>query len=80
MDLAVTSVNSRVAGVLRGRGDGTFLSAPTLPVGNAPFALVTTDLNGDGLEDVVTANRDANSVSANRAHGSVGVMLNSCRP
>jgi hypothetical protein len=33
------------------------------PVGQSPVALVVGDFNGDGKADIVTANRDSNSVS-----------------
>jgi glucose/arabinose dehydrogenase len=49
--------------VLRGQGDGTFAAPVTYVAGGTPFAVVVADLNGDGREDLATANWDGGSVS-----------------
>ena len=54
------------ANVLLGNGDGTFSpgtqqSAPASPL--RPFQVAVADLNGDGIPDIVTANRSDDSVS-----------------
>jgi hypothetical protein len=48
--------------ILAGNGDGTFRGLPTLPVGLNGF--VATDLNGDGLADVLTLDAKNNLISA----------------
>ncbi len=39
------------------------LSGQTFPVGDAPVSVTTGDFNGDGLVDLVTANRNSDDVS-----------------
>ncbi len=41
-----------------GRGDGTFFSNLTYPVGDRPTAVGVADFNADGAPDIVTANGD----------------------
>src|SRR5207249_11223788 len=41
---------------LIGRGDGTFDHPPAPPTGDNPASAAVADLNGDGKEDLVTAN------------------------
>ena len=43
--------------VLLGNGDGTFQSQQTYAVGKEPTAVAVADLNGDGIPDIVVANR-----------------------
>jgi hypothetical protein len=54
--------NTTVA-ILLGRGDGTFQAAPDVAVGEVPFSITVGDFNGDGHEDLATANSNSNSVS-----------------
>jgi hypothetical protein len=60
-DLAVVNnsdVTSPLLGsvsILLGRGDGTFGTATTYSAGPHPFALATSELNGDGNRDLVVA-------------------------
>jgi hypothetical protein len=49
--------------VLRGRGDGTFEGGFRLQAGTRPVAVVTTDLEGDGALDAVSANEGSHDVS-----------------
>lgn len=51
--------------VLLGDGRGGFRPAPGSPfrVGAAPVAIVCADLDGDGFDDVATANQGSNSVT-----------------
>jgi glucose/arabinose dehydrogenase/fibronectin type 3 domain-containing protein/regulation of enolase protein 1 (concanavalin A-like superfamily) len=48
--------------VLSGRGDGTFDPRYEHTVGRTPFAAEVRDVNGDGRNDVVTANYDDTNV------------------
>src|SRR5262249_44497402 len=62
-DLAVASAISNTVKVLLSNGDGTFQAPASYAVGMHPVALVAGDLSRDGRADLVTANRDSNSVS-----------------
>jgi hypothetical protein len=46
-----------------GRGDGTFVSYPTYPVGGPPLSLALGDVNADGRPDLVTASQSTSTVS-----------------
>ena len=66
VDIVTSNLGDDTASVLLGRGDGTFSfgaqqSAPSAPL--APFQVVVADLTGDGIPDIITANRPDNSVS-----------------
>jgi hypothetical protein len=52
LDFAVSANATGLVSVVLGLGDGTFLSPATYPVA-APFGLAFTDVNGDGLKDLV---------------------------
>jgi hypothetical protein len=49
--------------LLRGRGDGTFLTPLTYPSVDAPERLALADLNGDSVMDVVAASSTEGRVS-----------------
>ena len=60
VDIAVATATSNgdpayVASVLLGNGDGSFSDPVSFGVGQQPLALTTTDLNGDGGVEIVTA-------------------------
>src|SRR5437764_784479 len=58
------------SGVTVGRGDAdAFQAKSDYPAGAAPVALAVADVSGDGKPDVVTANRDAGTVSVLRGNG-----------
>ena len=66
VELLTANLGDDTASILTGRGDGTFSygaqqTAPAPPL--APFQVVVADLNGDGIPDIVTANRQNSSVS-----------------
>lgn len=77
MDAAVADQLGAPTGdlsVFFGNGDGTFqpnLRLDLLTGGNDPLGVAATDLNGDGLVDLVAANTSSNSV---------GVLLNTSAP
>ncbi len=59
-DLLVSSDSPAFAfSIFLGKGDGTFQPARTFSLANAPLhasdAFLTTDVNGDGVKDIVTA-------------------------
>ena len=45
--------------VLLGNGDGTFAARTDFDTGVSPMAIVSGDLNGDGIPDLATANQDS---------------------
>ncbi|MEZ5566622.1 MAG: FG-GAP-like repeat-containing protein [Gammaproteobacteria bacterium] len=56
--------------VLIGNGDGTFLPKYEVTVGRTPFAAIITDMNGDGRNDIVTANYDEAAAGVTLSSGS----------
>jgi FG-GAP-like repeat len=46
-----------------GHGDGSFATAVQVPTGEAPDSVAAADFDGDGVPDVVTANRWSGTVS-----------------
>ena len=68
LDLA--AVNDTAAGTIQlllGNGDGTFQPAIPFNTGHAPVFVVAGDVNGDGQEDLMTANFSPGTVSVLRA-------------
>jgi hypothetical protein len=62
-DLAV-AVTSGVIAAFYNRGDATFLGPVDFRLGQTTYTVLSTDINGDGFVDLVTANRKSpNSVS-----------------
>jgi hypothetical protein len=57
-DLAIANTNDNTVSIFLGNGDGTFSPAsnPAVSVGNAPWAIVAADFNGDGKQDLAVAN------------------------
>src|SRR5207237_754361 len=51
-DLAVANPGSNLVSILLGNGNGSFQLPTTVTTGNAPSAVVTADLNGDGHLDL----------------------------
>ena len=62
-DLCIDATDSNSAWVLLGAGNGTFFSTQEIPVGTAPHAIVTIDVDGDGDPDIVNANQATNSLA-----------------
>jgi hypothetical protein len=70
LDMAVANGNyyspvipSRTVSVLLGNGDGTFQPHADYATGNFPVSIASGDFNGDGKQDLVTANHDDDTVS-----------------
>ncbi len=49
--------------ILLGQGDGTFQAAQDVTVGAIPASITVGDFNGDGHQDLATANNGGNTVS-----------------
>jgi hypothetical protein len=66
-DLACCNFNSNnfsiLSGSLTSYGYNIFSMPVTFNVGSQPRAIIATDLNGDGTQDVVVVNSGANSIS-----------------
>ena len=66
VDVVNANQGDGTASVLMGNGDGTFSVGATqsAPASNLrPFQVIVADLNGDGIPDIITADRSDNSVS-----------------
>lgn len=84
-DLAVANCNPKngntcegagEVGVLLGNGDGTFRPVVTYGSGGAgAHSIVAADVNGDGKQDLLVANRCGSTDSRCLYNGSVGVLL-----
>ncbi len=66
--------NGGTISILRGVGDGTFTATTPLSAGTSAWALVASDLNGDGAPDLAVTSPDSSSVSVflNNGFGSYG--------
>jgi hypothetical protein len=66
LDLALSDYNiarGNTVAVLLGKGDGTFAKYKSYETDSSPEFVVTADVNGDGILDLVTANESTNNVS-----------------
>ena len=73
-DLAVANTGDNTVTVLLGKSSGGFAPGPGSPfsVGSSPYSLVVGDFNGDGFQDIATANNGSNNVTVLRGNGSGG--------
>jgi hypothetical protein len=68
-DLIAAARGRTYVSLLKGRGDGTFLTEVRLTVGSRPASAVLADLNGDGALDLVTANMGTYDLSVRLGQG-----------
>jgi hypothetical protein len=61
LDIAVSSETVPVAGVLLGRGDGTFDQTLTISTDSPGSFILAADLDGDGYVDLATSNHDGSA-------------------
>ena len=76
LDLAISDANDRVS-VLLGDGSGGFTPAPGSPLGlgggaATPDSVAVGDFNGDGIQDLVTANYESGNATVVLGNGSGG--------
>ena len=72
-DLAVPNIGSNSVSILLGNGDGTFTAQPPINLGNnSPDYVGVGDLDGNGTQDLVIANRYTSGATGTTAT----VMLN----
>ena len=71
-DLATANINGDDVTVLLGDGSGSFSAAATSPeaVGETPFSVAVGDFNGDGNQDLATANGVSDDVTILLGDGS----------
>ena len=73
-DLAVANSNDNSVTVLLGNGAGAFTEPAGSPIaiGTSPFSLTIADINGDGIEDLITVNSSDNSLTLLFGNGAGG--------
>ena len=70
LDLAVSDPGSGNVSILLGKGNGTFQSPVSYPIGQGLYSLVAVaDFNGDGKLDLVASNYASNNVSVLLGNG-----------
>ncbi len=67
-DVAVVDSANNAVYIAFGKGDGTFVTPLTLPVGHSPSDIVLTDVNNDGNPDLAVTNAADNTVSVLRGN------------
>jgi hypothetical protein len=76
MDIAVSSTDNGSVFIVRGKGDGTWISAQEVPLGTNPetHGVAVLDIDGDGDWDVVNANHAASNLAVMvNANGVLGM-------
>jgi hypothetical protein len=65
-DLVVANTGRDSITIIRNNGDRSYAALPERSVGSEPIQVRVGDLNGDGADDIVTANRGSTSLSTFR--------------
>jgi len=68
-DLAIANFDSGTIAIFTGKGDGSFNSPSTIPVGFRSTSIAVGDFNGDGKLDLAVANADAASITILTGNG-----------
>jgi uncharacterized protein (TIGR03437 family) len=68
-DLAILDAGNNSVILVYGKGDGSFVSPMTIPVGKNPTSITITDVNQDGKPDILVTNGGDNTVSVIRSSG-----------
>jgi hypothetical protein len=81
-DLAMANYFTDNVTVLLGNGAGGFTAAAGSPfsVGASPYALAVADFNGDGIEDIASADLGSSTVTVLLGNGSGGFTAASASP
>ena len=73
-DVAVAALEDSVVNIYLGNGDGTFRKGVDLPVGRGTHHVLATDLNHDGLPDLVSVD-SMSACDSETGPGSITVLL-----
>jgi ankyrin repeat protein len=68
-DLAIANLDSGTVSILTGKGDGSFNSPSTIPVGSRPTSVAVGDFNGDQVLDLAVANGGDGTVTILTGNG-----------
>lgn len=77
LDVAVANFLTNTVDVLRGVGDGSFQSLPTITGLSGPLSVATADFNIDGWYDLAVANNGSDTVSVFLSNGDGTFVLQS---
>ena len=82
LDLATANPGANSVTILLGNGAGVFSTASGSPLalGTSPRSLAVGDFNGDGIQDLVTANQSSNNVTVLLGNGTGGFTAASGSP